>query len=252
MDGNKQPTTEKLAVCFDLDDTLIDDNYKFEITYCDCVKTILVAFETKAPQIDEVLQLARAIDNQKLEEWEASRKFLPERLLSTWQETYEQLCEKYKIPAKPHTKLLLEGLVRQNFDPPYYLIPNAIEALMELRKDPDLELYLITSGSKEIQQKKVDSLDLEKFFYRILIATDGNKKQYLENLASYHGKDKVLMVGNSMRSDINPALELGIRAVHIPRGSWHQFRAEPATDQYDQLEDIGNITELIQKWRGVV
>jgi len=232
-------------LCFDLDDTLIDDSYKFEITFCDCIKTILLAFETKAPQIDEILQLARQLDNDKLLSWPAERRYSPERLLSTWLDTYQKLCQLHNVEAKPHVNLILEGLVMQNFDPPYFVIPGAIETLEALKEQGIYQLRLLTVGTEAIQSKKIHRTGLNKFFQEIHFVVDGDKKAVLSRLADEYGIENITMVGNSIRSDINPALEVGVRAVYIPRGSWHMFRAEPINQLYSKLSDIAELPKLI-------
>lgn len=234
-----------VVICFDLDDTLIDDSYKFELTFCDCIKVILESFETRPPQIDEVLQLARQLDNQNLEAWPSEKKYTPTRLKSTWLETYITLCDLHKVPQKHHTKILLDGLVRKNYDPPYFIIPGAIEALTSLER-LGYELHLITVGTEEIQRKKVEVTGLGKFFKTIQISKDANKGVLLANLAAQYGKDKLIMVGNSLRTDVNPALELGIKVIYIPRGSWHQFNAEPINRNYIAIPDIADLMGVIE------
>lgn len=242
-------TAQPKIVCFDLDDTLIDDSYKFEITFCDCIKTILLAFETRAPQIDEVLQLARKLDNDKMLNWPPEKRYTPERLLSTWIETYEQLSEKYKVATKPHVKLLLEGQVRQNFDPPHYIIPGAIETLENLKQDGRYTLMLVTAGTQDVQLSKAVKTDLHKFFTQVFCVINGAKKAPLGELAKKYGQRNVIMIGNSIRSDINPALEIGIKALYIPRGSWHLFKAEPVNNDFTTLENITQVPDALhQLW----
>lgn len=231
-------------LCFDLDDTLIDDNYKFELTFCDCIKTILIAFETRPPQIDEVLTLARKIDNERLISLPVKERYQPTRLEGTWILTYEKLCEEYKIKAKPHVKEILRGLVKQNFDPPYFLIPGVVETL-NILKQLNFEMHVITTGNLNVQTRKLDETGLIKFFNEIHIVEDGDKSKILKPFATKEGKDNVVMIGNSIRSDINAALKVGVKAVHIPRGSWHQFVAEPINDKYTEIENMSQLISIV-------
>jgi FMN phosphatase YigB (HAD superfamily) len=241
--------TKKILLCFDLDDTLIDDNFKFEITFCDCIKTILLAFETRAPQIDDVLQQARELDNEKMSTWPSMKKYMPDRLLSTWLETYQTLCAKHNIEVKEHVNLILEGLVKQNFEPPYYIIPGAIETLTSLFEDDRYEMQIITAGNSTIQNKKLSTTSLSKFFSNINVVPDGDKYSVLEKLSQGYDKKDIYMIGNSLSSDINQALKAGVNAIHIPRGSWHQFKAEPLHNNFKTLSDISELVTYLDKVR---
>lgn len=240
-----KPSSTSAIICFDLDDTLIDDNFKFEVTFCDCIKVILTAFATRPPQIDEVLQLARKLDNEKLATWEPATRYTPQRLLSTWADTYQQLCDKYGVEVKHFAKLQLEGLVLQNFEPPYVIIPGAVETLDTLHDNTNYELHLVTTGVVEIQQRKINVTNLDKFFHQVHIVGDGDKLSYLQKIRNDNPGKKMIMIGNSLRSDVNPALELGIPAIYIPRGSWHQFQADPVNQQFVEAKDIREVVDLL-------
>ena len=54
------------------------------------------------------------------------------------------------------------------------------------------------------------------------------------------------MIGNSIRSDINPALSSGIECIYIPRGSWHAFIADPINDKYITVNKIKEILNIFK------
>lgn len=234
---------EKKIFVFDLDDTLIDTDYKFELTFCDCIKTILLSFETRAPQIDEVLDAARALDNHKLATYPVETRYQPQRLYDTWLETYALLCEKHGLKPKAHVKQQLKGLIGQNFDAPWYIIPGAEETLEKLKDLPDVELHVLTVGDVQVQQRKLQSTQLIRFFKHVQVTT-ADKQAYLEQLAKKFGAGNVTMVGNSLKSDINPALRAGVNVVHIPRGNWHHAYEEPETE-FTTVRDIRDLVKLL-------
>jgi putative hydrolase of the HAD superfamily len=235
--------TEKI-ICFDLDDTLIDDNYKFEATFCDCIRTIINALETRSPQIDDILNKAREIDNWKWENWQVEDRYLPKRIALTWVETYEYFADQTKLPNKEHIKRLLWSLVMVNYDPPYYIIPGALETLIKL-KDRGYNMHLITLGLDRIQNRKIQLTRLDRYFKNVHVART-DKNDILSGIISTYGRENVVMVGNSMRSDINPALNLGIDAYYIPRGNWHRFKAEPFNSNYHELKYIDELLEIFK------
>ncbi|KXK26027.1 MAG: Pyrophosphatase PpaX [candidate division WS6 bacterium OLB20] len=231
----------KPILCFDLDDTLIDDNYKFELTFCDCIRTIILALETRSPQIDEILQTARELDNHKWETWPKTEKYFPKRIAESWTETYEKLAVQQNIPVKPHIKRLIWAQVMTNYDPPYFVIPDVVETLVTLQ-ERGYRMEIITAGLQPIQMRKLKVSHLIKYFADVHVSYD--KSMELKQLSDKHGTENLVMIGNSLRSDINPALELGIRSIYIPRGSWHQFKSEPFNTNYEQLNSLSELKQI--------
>ncbi len=242
------PNNRQTLICFDLDDTLIDDNWKFETTFCDCMKAILLALAAKAPAIDEILQTVREIDNQLLEEMPKDKKFMPARLVEAWQTTYTIISERQEIPVKPHIMNMLEAYVLQNFEPPYLVISGAVDALVHIRSLPNVQMHVLTIGDPEIQTRKITYSRLNHYFDHIEIVLDGDDKgTYLRQKVQEYGTDHVIMVGNSFRSDINPALDAGAKAVHIPRGTWSAFKAEPIHNGYTEVRRIFELPAVLEK-----
>lgn len=238
----------KKQVFFDLDDTLIDEGYKFEMTFCECLRMIILGFETRAPQIDEILLRVRSIDNKLLAETPVHEKYLPKRLITSWTTCYRELCQDHGRVPKKHIENILEALIMQTYDPPYFVIPDAIEVLNELVRYGRYELHVMTAGANDIQQRKLDISDLGKYFSTTHFLPDGNKKKVLEEAVSQFGKDYIISIGNSIRTDINPALELGVKAIYIPRGSWNYMKVEPLNNDYINLDSISKVPEVLDSW----
>jgi putative hydrolase of the HAD superfamily len=239
---------EKKQVFIDLDDTLIDDNYKFEMTSCDCAKVIMQAFETRAPAIDAIIEKFRTIDNARLSSIAPDDRFRPARTLGSWHQTYDDLCAEHGRSPKRSTHMLLEGYVLQNFEPPYYVIPDVFDVLNELSRFGKYELRLLSAGDPVIQDNKIEGTGLKKYFASMHFLTDGEKGSALERAAGEFGAKNMWMIGNSIGSDINPALKLGVNAIYIPRGSWHAWHAEPFNTSYVELGSIRMVPDTLEKW----
>lgn len=97
----------------------------------------------------------------------------------------------------------------------------AQEALITLKR-AGLQLYLITVGDIDVQQGRVDKLPFKNLFDDIFIVSDKNPRVYAGVLKQLglKGKDAV-MIGDSLKSDIAPARQNGMQAVHIPADNWH-------------------------------
>ena len=77
-------------------------------------------------------------------------------------------------------------------------------------------LMLITKGDLFHQQRKLSGSGLGQYFQSIEVVSEKNIKTYQDILERHDVEPgKFLMVGNSLRSDIFPILELGARAIHL-------------------------------------
>jgi len=229
-------------LCFDLDDTLIDDNYKFEVTFCECMKTIIHSLETRTPQIDDMLKKAREIENGTWDTWPKNKLYTPDRVANAWVKTYEWYAKDIGLPVREHTKSLIEALILSNYDPPYFVIPGVIETITYL-KNKGYSMHVVTLGLEKIQRRKLTVSRLIGYFDQVHYESY-DKCKPLSKIVKEYGKENVCMIGNSMRTDINPALRLDIEAIYIPRGNWHRFKQDPSNNKYEEIGDIRELTKI--------
>lgn len=97
---------------------------------------------------------------------------------------------------------------------------------------PRHELILLTKGNVDEQQMKIDASGLVGYFRRTIIVAEKDVLTY-QSLIGELGvvPDAGWMVGNSPRSDINPALAVGLNAVFVPHP--HTWRLE-----HEELQPI--------------
>ena len=90
------------------------------------------------------------------------------------------------------------------------------------------ELTLFTKGEPAEQNRKIDLSGLRPLFAHCEVVKEKNRRAY-EELAHVRGFDleRTWMIGNSPKSDINPALDAGLRAVFVPhQRTWTLEREE--------------------------
>lgn len=98
---------------------------------------------------------------------------------------------------------------------PVELLPGIREAVEAVARD--CPVVLITKGDLFHQEKKVAQSGLAGLFRRIEIVSEKNESTYRRLLEEFHCEPaQFLMVGNSMRSDIEPVVRLGGWGVHVP------------------------------------
>jgi putative hydrolase of the HAD superfamily len=113
-------------------------------------------------------------------------------------------------------------------------------------------LMVITKGDLLDQETKITRSGLGQYFQQIEVVSQKTKEIYARVLDRYSiAPERFLMVGNSLKSDILPILELGGKAVHIPyETTWlHEVASPPAEGQvgYFPLEHLGQLPALLER-----
>lgn len=139
------------------------------------------------------------------------------------------------------------------------LLAHPIELLPEVRVtleklQPHYNLMLITKGDLFHQESRLAMSGLGDMFTAVEVVSEKDVPTYRRILTRYHIKpEDFIMIGNSVRSDILPVIELGARAVHIPYEiTWELEQAELPPDrpeQIYQLESIGQVPKWVEALR---
>lgn len=116
---------------------------------------------------------------------------------------------------------------------------------------PHHDLYLLTKGDEQEQLAKIERSGLKHFFDDIAITHEKSVETYRDLVARLSlAAERTWMIGNSPRSDINPALAAGINAVYVPHvRTWH-LETEPLVDhatssrQLIQLERFRDLATI--------
>lgn len=109
-------------------------------------------------------------------------------------------------------------------------------------------LMLITKGDLLEQGRKVEKSGLAGYFRYIEIVHEKTPESYRALLGRYSlDPERFLMVGNSLKSDILPVLEIGGQAVYIPYHiAWAHEHAAPGQEQrYFELERLDQLPALV-------
>ena len=134
---------------------------------------------------------------------------------------------------------------------PVDLLPYVHEVIDKLSKK--YRLLLITKGDLIDQETKIFRSGLADYFTGVEIVSEKNSETY-KNILNRHSiaVSSFIMIGNSMRSDVVPIVQIGGNAVHIPYyTTWEHEQKHPYIDpkNFKQLEHIGLLPELIKEMR---
>ena len=130
--------------------------------------------------------------------------------------------------ADPELSGKVEALALGILEHPIELLEGVPETLAYLALRH--RLYLITKGDLVEQSRKIEASRLASYFAGIEILGEKHPESY-RALVDRHSWDarRTWMIGNSVRSDINPALSAGLNAVFIPQPhTWVLEREDPA------------------------
>ncbi|EPX81761.1 HAD family hydrolase [Litoreibacter arenae] len=130
---------------------------------------------------------------------------------------------------------------------PIHLLPHAQDAVEALGRN--FRLVLITKGDLLDQERKLAQSGLGEMFDAVEIVADKTPETYIRAFMRHgHGPDRAIMVGNSMKSDVVPAIEAGGWGVHVPSTfEWEVEKADAPVDhpRFRVLEDLGGLQGLV-------
>jgi putative hydrolase of the HAD superfamily len=202
---------QKQNILFNLDDTLVYCNRYFnQVTgmFVDQMTKWFVSL-TK----EEIRQKQMELDLKAIEKYGLRSERFPESFV----DAYQYFCHLTGKKQKDFEMESLRKLGFQVFETPVEPIPYMNEALQRL-KEAGHELYLHTGGDEANQQRKIAQLELTIYFeHRIFISEHKDTTALSDILKTIDADPKITwMVGNSLRTDIVPALEMNINAIYIP------------------------------------
>jgi len=155
-----------------------------------------------------------------------------------------------KITAGEIHEIVMLG--KAMLDGPMDLLDGVAKTIAELADA--YPLMMITKGDHMDQYNKIEKSGLAGHFQEIEVLLNKDVASYHEIFAR-HGvyPGDVMMVGNSIPSDILPILELGGHGAFIPyhvTASFERHENEPDGPRYHRLDRIDELPELLQKLNG--
>lgn len=213
----------------DADDTLWENNIYFE--------QAIHAFITFLAHSSLTHAQVRAV----IDEMEHTMGYGSVNFTRSLVETYRCLAEK---DVREEDLQQVRRFGEQIMEHPLQLIDGVKDTLayLSLRH----ELILLTKGVVEEQKLKVERSGLEDYFKHIIVVAEKNVAAY-QSLATdlQIERKQAWMIGNSPRSDINPALAAGFNAIYIPHPhTWHLEHEEVYNTGDGQLLTLAAFTEL--------
>jgi len=225
-----------LTLLFDADDTLWENNIYFERA----IAAFISYLDHRVHSREEVREHLNVCERATISKYGYGLQSFRRSLINC----FEELTSR-EVTPEVHGRIVAfaESIATQEIE----LLPGVPETLAELHKRH--RLLIITKGDPDEQHDKLERSGLSEFFAGVEVLPEKHEDAY-KALADKHGCEApcTWMIGNSPRSDINPALAAGLNAVFIPHDfTWvleHEVIDRPSESQ--RLLELGAFTELTQ------
>jgi len=223
------------AIGFDADDTLWVNETYFRKTE-EAFGLLLSGYETPN-QIDQLLFLK---EMENLPKYGYGIKGFVLSMIECALEISQG-----KISTSHLSQILQWG--KEMIEHPVELLPGVPEVLEKLSKTH--RLLVLTKGDLLDQERKLERSGLDPFFHHVEVLSDkqpSNYKRLLDHLEI--DPKNFLMVGNSIKSDILPVLQIGAHAIHIPfHTTWqHEIVSPSADDTFITLDQMLDLLTFIK------
>ncbi|WP_172299560.1 HAD family hydrolase [Pseudoruegeria sp. HB172150] len=150
-----------------------------------------------------------------------------------------------KVPARVISEIIAAG--QEMLRHPIELLPHAKEAV-EAASDR-FRVLLITKGDLIDQERKLAQSGLGELFDGVEIVSNKTPDVYARIFAEHgDGPARAMMVGNSMKSDVVPAIKAGAWGVFVPHDlAWALEHEEPPDDheRFREIETLGGLVSLL-------
>lgn len=230
--GSLRDTRQTLL--FDADDTLWENNIYFERAIASFISYLDHRFHSP----EEVREHLNTCERATIAANGYGLKSFHQSLI----QCFEQLSDS-PMSEEKHERIV--SFVNSIADQRIELLPGVAETLEELSGRH--RLLLVTKGDLGEQTAKLERSGLAPYFSGVEVLAEKDADAYRE-LVARHGCDaaKTWMIGNSPRSDINPALTAGLHTVFLPHDfTWvleHESIDHPPAGQ--RLLELSGFAEL--------
>ena len=149
----------------------------------------------------------------------------------------------YQVSQKTIEAILDIG--KRMLEEPIELLNGVEEVLKSLQGK--YKLIVATKGDLLDQERKLEKSNLLKYFHHIEVMSDKKEKDYLKLIKHLDIQpSELLMIGNSLKSDVLPLVEIGATAIHVPfHTTWAHEEVHENEKSDVAYKTVSNIKEVI-------
>ncbi|MEQ8935856.1 MAG: HAD family hydrolase [Amphiplicatus sp.] len=225
------------TIAFDADDTLWQNEHFFRMTEARFAALLADYAEAK----DLTARLLEA-EKRNLSHYGFGIKGFTLSMIETAIEVTDE-----RVPASVLSAIL--GAGREMLAHPVELLPGVEDTLGRLADTH--RLVLITKGDLFDQERKLAASGLGELFSAVEIVSDKNASTYRTAFEKHgDGAEKGMMVGNSLKSDVIPAIEVGSWGVYVPHAlTWSVEHADAPVNapRFREVDVVTKVAGLIDE-----
>ncbi len=224
-------------ISFDLDETLIYTQQDYDNARQQFAEWIKTEFSVET-DLERIQETQQRYSRELYDEYGVSL----ERFPKACEEAYRELVgDENQTNIEKAREIGAGAFLSKDGYRKRGFVDGAEQALDAAAENADL--VLVTQGIESLQWKKIQALQLDRWFDNSIYVVD-EKKEKLEELRDKHSDSTIYHVGNSWRSDVEPALEVGLTPVYVPEGEWRGEK-EKDLDNVILLDDIKELAEML-------
>ena len=152
----------------------------------------------------------------------------------------------YSISQHEIDKILVLG--KEMLKKPIELLDGVEDVLKKLQNK--YKLIVATKGDLLDQERKLEKSGLLKYFHHIEVMSEKKEEDYRKLIKHLDiNPDELLMIGNSLKSDVLPLLKIGASAIHIPfHITWSHEEVsinETKNSNFHTLKNLNDILKIL-------
>jgi putative hydrolase of the HAD superfamily len=221
------------VIGFDADDTLWVNETFFregEERFCDLLENFM-------PRHD-ILRSLFKVEIENLPLYGYGIKAFMLSMIETALQITDHKCDGKLIKA-------IIDIGRNQLHMPVEKLEGVEETIIALKEK--YKLVVVTKGDLLDQERKLTKSGLASHFHHIEIVSEKNNEQYQKLLSHLDVKaEEFLMIGNSLKSDVLPILEIGGYGIHIPFHTTWEHEKVNFTVSHEKFLEVEKIKDILE------
>jgi putative hydrolase of the HAD superfamily len=221
------------VIAFDADDTLwVNETYFRDAE--DEFAQLLNDYETENKIHQELFK--KEIENLKIYGY-GVKGFMLSMIESALELSNNQI--------EPNTINKILEIGKDMLEKPIELLDGVEEVLQSLHGK--YKLIVATKGDLLDQERKLERSGILKYFHHVEVMSEKKVPDYKKLIGHLDiHPSELLMIGNSLKSDVLPLLEIGASAIHVPfHTTWAHEEVNEKQSQNKDFKTISNIKEVL-------
>lgn len=229
-----------IQLIWDFDDTIVHTSVEFGKTNQDTAELIAKNVFGELVLINEIKAFQVEADLEMVKKY----GFVPPRYLMSWFATYEHFASTTGSSVQDFVKAQIENIINDLYIREYENVNNSIAVIKKLH-DEGYSMIVLTAGQDDIQLRKVKESGVFDFMKEVFVFPYKTPEVFKLIQEKYPAEHHV-MIGNSLKSDIHPALENNAWGFHVEKDTWEADHHD-IDKSNDKYVHVGSLSEIPSK-----